>query len=70
MRIVDQKLVKLSECVFKIGSAVSSWETSEDKASNTEEWKADFEYVKMDYLHAKQNLVEYCCDRYLQWKVE
>ncbi len=61
-RIVDPKLLKLSECVFKIGSAVSHWEdTNEIPASGqtTEEWQADFEYVKKDYLKAKQNLIEY-----------
>ncbi len=60
MRIVDHKLLKLSECVFKIGSAVRHWEdTDEISGDSSDEWKADFEIVKKDYLKAKQDLVEY-----------
>ena len=60
MRIVDSELVKLSECVFKIGSAVHHWEdTAEYHGDSSDEWKADFEYVKKDYLKAKRNLIEH-----------
>jgi len=60
MRVVDSKLVKLAECVFKIGTAVNHWEdTHEIPGDSSNEWMADFERVKKDYLKAKQNLVEY-----------
>ena len=60
MRIVDSNLVKLSECVFKIGSSVKHWEdTAEIPGDSSDEWKADFACVKKDYLLAEKNLIEY-----------